>query len=278
MAAPIRRGRGGDDQADGRAWRGDDGSGAAGRMTSPLAIAVYAFLATLGAGLLGLRLQPHGEVEKDGSRDAVRLVQALVASIAALVLSLLIASASDHFRRQAAAVTTLASRVVVLDRLLGEYGPETAPLRASLRRASEQAVSDIWAGSDRRVAARSERNTFEQVMELVPTTPRQEFLHAQALRLGLEIAETHALLLASETMSAIQPAMLVVLIGWFALLFLATGLFTQHNPTVLGAMIAGAIAVAGAIFLVLELDHPFHGLVALSREPLLQAVHAMPRP
>jgi len=278
MAAPIRRGRGGDDQAHGRAWQGDDGSGAAGRMTSPLAIAVYAFLATLGAGLLGLRLQPHGEVEKDGSRDAVRLVQALVASIAALVLSLLIASASDHFRRQATAVTTLASRVVVLDRLLGEYGPETAEIRASLRRATERAIDDIWSRADRRPAAGAERKAFDEVMQLTPTTPRQQFLHAQALRLGLEIAETHALLLASETMSAIQPAMLAVLIGWFALLFLATGLFTQRNPTVLGAMIAGAIAVAGAIFLVLELDHPFHGLVALSHEPLLQAVQAMPRP
>src|SRR5690349_19533847 len=67
------------------------------------------------------------------SRDAVKLVMGLVATMAALVLGLLISVTQTAYRTQSDELATLAANIVALDRVLLHYGPEAAPLRAMLR-------------------------------------------------------------------------------------------------------------------------------------------------
>jgi len=40
-------------------------------------------------------------------------------------------------------------------------------------------------------------------------------------------------------------------------------------------LMLSALAVSGAIFLILELDEPFGGLIGISSEPMLQALHQL---
>ena len=63
-----------------------------------------------------------------------------------------------------------------------------------------------------------------------------------------------------------------MLVFWVSVLFLGFGLFARFNATVTVALLVGALSVAGAIFLILELSEPYHGLMRISDEPLRNAM------
>jgi hypothetical protein len=245
---------------------------------SSLYVAAIAFACTLAAGLIGLAVTLGREHVADASRDAVRLVQALVASVAALVLGLLIASASDHYRSQSDALTAVAAKVVVLDRVLAEFGPEAAPARTALRKGVEDVLEEVWPGHRFRAFPATRAAIFDSIVRLEPRTPRDQYLHQRAMKLAMETIEARALLGSREASSAIQPPLLMVLIGWFVLLFAASGLFARPNATVISAMVAGALAVAAALFLVMELDRPFEGLMAVPDRHLRYALTNLGQP
>jgi hypothetical protein len=115
---------------------------------STVALSVVVFACVFGGALLGFLLRaalPEHHRNAD-SRDIVKLAMGLVGTMAALVLGLLVASAKSSFDDQSAELTGLSANVVVLDRVLAHYGPETkdarellgmiqvsaAPLRAAL--------------------------------------------------------------------------------------------------------------------------------------------------
>jgi hypothetical protein len=60
-------------------------------------------------------------------------------------------------------------------------------------------------------------------------------------------------------------------------LFLGFGLFARFSATVTLALLVGALSVAAANFLILELNDPYHGLMRLSDEPLRDAIAQIDR-
>jgi len=68
--------------------------------------------------------------------------------------------------------------------------------------------------------------------------------------------------------SAISWPFLAVLVFWISMSFLGFGLFARINATVTIALLVGALSVAGAIFLILELNEPYRGIMRISYEPL----------
>src|SRR6202047_3408968 len=90
---------------------------------------------TLGGILLGALLRttlPQHHLSKD-SQDVVRLGVGLIATIAALVLGLLIAAAKGSFDTQSGQVKQIIADMILLDLLLEQYGPEAAPIRSRMR-------------------------------------------------------------------------------------------------------------------------------------------------
>jgi hypothetical protein len=67
--------------------------------------------------------------------------------------------------------------------------------------------------------------------------------------------------------------MLIILVSWLVVIFLGFSVLAPPNATVIFALMISALAVAGAIFLILELDQPFGGLIRISSEPMLNALH-----
>jgi fluoride ion exporter CrcB/FEX len=59
----------------------------------------------------------------DGTKDYVRLGTGLIATISALVLGLLIASANSSYDTESSQVRHLTANIVLLDSLLDQYGP-----------------------------------------------------------------------------------------------------------------------------------------------------------
>jgi hypothetical protein len=74
----------------------------------------------------------------------VKLGIALIATMAALVLGLLLSSAKSSFDARNQEFAQMAANIVLLDRLLAHYGPEAKPARQSLRATVEAALAQIW--------------------------------------------------------------------------------------------------------------------------------------
>jgi len=91
------------------------------------------------------------------------------------------------------------------------------------------------------------------------------------MELGAELGRTRALLL-EQTGGSIPMPFLIVMIFWFTMIFLTFGLFAPSNTTVVSVLLVCSLSVAGAIFLILELDRPFEGLIQISEAPMRDAL------
>ena len=62
------------------------------------------------------------------------------------------------------------------------------------------------------------------------------------------------------------------LVFWLTVTFVSFGLYAKLNPAVIAVLFIAAISVAGAVFLILELDGPFDGLIKISSGPMRYAL------
>ena len=114
----------------------------------PIAVSLIALAVILAGALFGslLRKALPDHHLADDTRDYVRLGTGLIATIAALVLGLLIASANSSYDTESSQVRHLTANIVLLDRLLDQYGKETRDARDLLRRAIEPLVERMARG------------------------------------------------------------------------------------------------------------------------------------
>lgn len=248
-------------------------------------VALLAFLVTFAAAMSGLWLRDRlPEHHLDGeSRDAVKLVMGLVATMSALVLSLLISVTQTAYRTQGDEIALLAADLVALDRVLLHYGPDAEAVRGLLREGVARQLDQILSPeglTTRRLMPQGHENPLDPfhaaLWRLQPATDAQRLGLSRALELTVAIARTR-MLVVEQQVSALPAPFLAVLIFWLAMLFLGFGLMTRLNPTVMTALLIGALSVGGAIFLILELDHPYDGLMRLSDAPLHAALVALQR-
>lgn len=231
-----------------------------------------------GAVLLGIglrRLLPAHHLGDD-TKDTVKLAMGLVATMAALVLGLLVSSAkSDHDTEQND-VSQMAAKVAFLDRVLADYGPEATEIRAQLRSMTEEGVRRMWPEEGKmpvQLAFNSQVGdaVYLAIQHLSPHDDIQRGLKAQAATIAVEIGQLRALLLAQSIPSISMP-LLIVVVSWLVAIFLSFSLFAPPNATANLALMVGILAVSGAIYLILELDQPFGGLIRISSEPLRNAL------
>jgi len=114
------------------------------------------------------------------------------------------------------------------------------------------------------------------IRELTPQTESQRVLKAQAVQIAGELAQLRWLSL-EQSRGAIPTILLIVLIFWFAVLFVTFGLLTPSNVTVITVMLLCALSVAGGVLLVLEMNRPLEGLIKASSAPLENALHHLGR-
>src|SRR5271157_5091497 len=245
---------------------------------SPFTTSVVIFVSVFGGGLLGTFLHsilPNEHLDSD-SKDAVRLGMGLVATTVALVLGLLIASAKGFYDTQNTEVTQAAANVVLLDRILVHYGPETKEVQALLRNSIARMADLTWQRDEPdktefKPAATGNESLFDKIQELSPKNDNQRLLQTQASGLAINLGQTRWLLFAQRTSSVPGP-LLGMLVFWLTLLFISFGVFVRRNAMVVGSLFASALAVCGAIFLILEMYQPYAGLIQVSDAPLRAAL------
>jgi hypothetical protein len=245
---------------------------------SAISISLIALACVFGAALLGMLLQtvlPRNHLHAD-SKDVVKLGMGLVGTMAALVLGLLVASAKGSYDAQSTEITDLAANVVLVDRMLAHYGPETKEVRGLLRDTVSLTIAQLWsqeAGRDGRVGSPSGAGElfFDKLQQLSPRDDAQRSLLAQAASMALGIGKTRWLMY-EQNVTGVSMPLLVVLVSWLAMIFASFGLFAPRNATVLVSLFVSAISVSGAIMLILEMYSPYAGLIQISQAPLRAAL------
>jgi hypothetical protein len=248
---------------------------------SPMTISWIVFACVFGGALFGLFLrrilpEPHLSPE---SKDVVKLGMGLIGTMTALVLGLLIASAKNSFDTQRNGLAQMSANLIFLDRVLAHYGPEAKDARAMLHASVADMLDRTWPEDGAQPKAGSEglyEGLYEKIQELSPKNDGQRALQAQALKVGMDIAQTRWLLFAQKGRSIPIP-FLVVMVSWLTILFASFGMFAPPNGTVLVTLLVCALAVSSAIFLVLELDQPFQGMIQISSAPLHSALDQLGR-
>jgi len=248
---------------------------------SSLAISLVAFACVFGGTLLGMFIRSilPGHHVSDESKDVVKLGTGIIATMAALVLALMIASAKSNFDTMSNGLRQIGSRVILLDRIMAHYGPETMEARDLLRRSVTSAIARIWPEDKiRQAVAKSPEGTVDietiqdKLRQLSPRNDAQRWLQSRALQISGEIAEGSWLLIEEIGQSSIPTPFLVMLVFWLTILFASFGLFSPSNATVIAVLLICALSAVGSIFLILELDTPYEGLIKLSSAPLRNAL------
>jgi hypothetical protein len=244
-------------------------------------IAVILFVGLVGVALLGGRLGrllPEEQLSAE-SKDAVKLAMGLIATMTAVLLGLLITSAKGTYDTDESEVMQMAAKVSFLDRVLKLYGPETADARHELREAVADGVRRTWPAK-RSGPVRLDPNqqmgdaVYVAIHRLAPHDDTQRALKAQAATLMVQLAELRSLLQA-QAVPSVSKALLLALVSWLVVIFFGFSLVVPTNATSTLALVAGAFSVACAVFLILELDHPFSGVLRIPSEPMTNVLERL---
>ena len=246
---------------------------------NPTIVGVIVFVSTFAGALLAMWLRstlPEHHLDAN-TRDTVKTSIGLIATMTALVLGLVTASAKSAFDAVDTTVKQTAAELLALDRVLARYGSEASTIRKGLRDTIEPRIEMIWpqrsskpgtletlasatwlVGAERLVTA---------VQDLKPHNDSQRAFQKRALDLGEKLLAARWLV-TDETTASIPVPFMAVLLCWLTIIFASFGLLAPRNVTVVMVLFVCALSVGSALFLILEMDGPFDGLLKVSPAPL----------
>ena len=248
-------------------------------MFSPVVIGLVVFAVVLTgafAGAMVKRRVPQHHLTEE-TKGLVSVSMALVATISALVLGLLLSNANSSFNAVQGQVTTLSAEILRLDQLLLRYGPETKLARQKLSEYAERKKDDLFPNNpaDVQLGSQSTYELLQEVEELVlaikPDNARDQWWLAQATTLASKIGDTR-FFLAQQAGQGTPKAALLLLVFWLILLFASFTLFAPSNLISTVTVTLCAFAVAGAVGMILELERGFGGIVHVSPVPMNHVV------
>lgn len=240
-------------------------------------ISVIVFACVFSGALLGVLLRvslPRENLSAE-SRDVVKVPMGTIATMTAVVLGLLVASAKGFYDNQSHEVTEMSARIVLLDRLLAHYGPEAKNARNELRNSVAHLLDRMW-GKHASEASKVEPGmagemVFDKIQELSSQSDLQRSLHERALNLAVEIGQIRWLMFEQASASVSIPLLLVAIFS-LTITFTSFSLHAAPNAMVIVTLILRALAVSSTLFLILEMYQPFQGLVRIPSDPLRNAL------
>ncbi len=243
-----------------------------------LSLAIFAFI--IGGAVVGMFLRallPDRHLHEE-SRNMVTLGMGIVATMGAIAVGLLIQGAQENFRDQRSDLIDMSAKIVLLDKLLSDYGPEAEGARETLRGSLEQTIERFWPrdGSDGAgLEVLSGPDTvYDKVLSLAPRGGRESSIRDEALSLTYELAVARNSLVMEQSRSIPGAFMIVIgiIVFWFVAIFFSFGLYAPTNATVVSTLIMSALSVSLALFLIMELNRPFDGFLRMPSAPLVEAL------
>ena len=260
----------------------------------PLPIGIIVAACAFGGAMLGMlagAILPKHHLSTE-SKDVIKVVMAMTATISALVVSLMISTSKTSFDDKDSQLRQQAAFTIMLDRLLAQYGPETKEARIQLRGMTEEKLRAVWgeevnaksdpnASSDLDLSVLREKNfgieTLQQrLLALSPKTEAQKVLKDKALDVSFKIAEGQWLLL-EQLASRLQWVFIALVTFWLTIVFMSFGVFAPRNLSVVAALLVGSLSVGAALYIIAELDSPYGGYITISSEPVRAALTQLGR-
>jgi hypothetical protein len=241
---------------------------------SAVSVALIAFGLILLSIILGVVLRswlPEADLGGD-SKDVIRLATALIGTMSAVVLALLFASTRTSYETTNASVSHLTARIVELDHVLKEYGPEGEALRATLRQDVVAMIDSIWReDANLPTPTAPDVVVLRKVRQLVPASPQQASLQASGLAAGTDVEKIRLTLLAQPPDSISKP-FVTVLVLWLCFIFATFSMSAKANTTLIVVLFVCGFSASSAIYLILELGQPFDGLMQIPNTGLRHAL------
>jgi hypothetical protein len=246
---------------------------------SPIATATLVLVVTFAAALLGIAAQrwlppQHRENE---TKDTVRIAIGTIAALTALVLGLSTSSAKSGFDLACRNLHDSTIDLITIDRLLGRYGDEASDLRHDLQQLVRRRLD--WLANltaqghdayDPLAGAALVEGVADRIYDLEPHDARQRGIKERLVVVS-EAALRSRWALAAEQDARVPPLFLLAVGSWLVVMFFSYGFFARWNATVLVALLACALSVSIAVFLILELERPFSGFIRVPAAGLRRA-------
>jgi hypothetical protein len=248
---------------------------------SELGVALVVIAFTFGGALAGAWIRsrlPASHLE-GAAPEHFKRAMGMTATITALVLALVTASAKDTFDKCDAAMQRGASDVLFLDRALARYGPETTEIRVAVRRNFADRIDAVWPEQAAPGASPPTRAELVLLLEqiddrialLAPDTDARRRLQSQALDTCGDMIRTRWHVLESSG-SAIPAPFIVILVAWLTIIFTSFGMLAPRNATAIVVLFACALSAAAAMFLIVEMSGPLDGMIKVSSAPMRYAL------
>src|SRR5512139_2421960 len=227
---------------------------------TPAFVATLAFASIISGAAIGLllgRLLPEHHLDSS-TKDVVRLSMGMIATMTALVLGLVTASAKSSFDA-------------------ADYGAETRPIRDVMRSTLDAKVEQIWGGANGAAPGKAQNTEGDSIagalLALTPSTAAQTWYRSRALDVAADVLQSRWIIFNGT--GTVPTLFLTVIVCWLTVLFGSFALFAPRNGTVIGALLICALSVALSIFLILEMDDPFSGVMKISSAPMRYALSHM---
>lgn len=258
------------------------GADAAGRcVLKAVVLSIIIFACIFGGAVLGIFLRailPERHLTED-SRNMVTIGMGIVATMAAIAVGLMIQGAQISFSGQRSNLIDMSAKIVFLDKLLSDYGPGAEGARETLRDSLERTINQFWpkngsGGAMIEPPVSKSETLYYQILSLKPDNDVRHGIRDEALSLTYDLSLARDTIVMGQSRS-IPGAFLIVLgviLFWFVAIFFSFGLYAPTNATVLSTLVISALAVTLALFMIMELNRPFDGLLRMPSEPLVEAL------
>lgn len=232
-----------------------------------LAIATVAFMCAI-AGFYVHKISPSHAGQ---SVDLIRGVSGLIGTLFAVVLGLLVSSSYATFNSHQADFDSLVSTVANIDLLLKHFPNESDQPRFLLKRMVFRLLERYWPDKSGRspveVSYNHLSNDVAEILEINNAAEKFENIARDDLNSIREFSSKFVAIQSNiiRSLSSQMPALLLVVVfGWACLLFFLYGCLSDGNMLAMFFLFLGAITIASANFLILELTHPYQGIFKVS--------------
>jgi hypothetical protein len=248
-----------------------------------LAVSLAVAMTVLIAGIIGFNLHrvlPEHHLSKE-TYDVIRLGAAMLSVLASLVLGLLIATVKTSYDSTTSALHVYGANLMVLDETLRDYGEGALPARRQLRNYTLRVLDDVWRRPYEHpfmVEDHAAGELLEHVREAIralPVATRDEQSLASEALASTTVLLRERWLLIDRAGSSVHTVVIIVLTVWIAALFMSFGINAPQHATMYAVFLILSVAIGSAIFLVMEMDRPFQGLMQVSGQPIETALRHM---
>jgi hypothetical protein len=241
-------------------------------------LALFVFVCLTGASLGALLL--HGKLpahhRQDDTQNVVRLIANIFVVMTSLVLGLMINSAKSRFDNINRDVHTFATDLILLDRLLSQYGSDASDTRRRLVIYVERASDGTWTTGDPllvsdRTSEQLLTDVGDSMRALKPTDDARLSIWNDARQQYRRVIELRWALV-EQAEGSIPAPLLVMVVAWLVLIFGSFGYRAPRNAVVLTSFVLASALISGALYLIVDMDAPFGGPIQVSSAPLQRAM------